>query len=147
MIKFDEFIELASRVNINDYYYSKHVITFAELKDMFKYTYFNFNDIKDSDYIIFERILTGGASGGSCWGDEPRYFTEKHQEPENLDRMFEIIAPNISFMQYKRLTREVDQAVANYSECEYYGNYNEYSIYAWNLNDLYKKVKELNAEK
>jgi hypothetical protein len=91
--------------------------------------------------------LTGGMSGGSCWGGEPRPLEnwEKEKEPEfeDLDLLLEHFAPNITFMKYKRLNQNIVEEGFRY-EPDYYGNSREYDIKKVSVNHLYDWLVENN---
>jgi hypothetical protein len=71
---------------------------------------------------------TGGMTGGSCWGGESDQPLSSEPEPEfsDLDKVFEEFCPNINFLQYKRLCRELIK-LTDGSQNEYYGNYYTYA--------------------
>jgi hypothetical protein len=73
----------------------------------------------------------GGVTGGSCWGTEhiPRN-AEPEPEFKDLDKILEQLCPDISFLQYKRLCREVIE-IGEDTRNDYYGNYRD---------EAYKKV-------
>jgi len=49
--------------------------------------------------------VTGGITGGSCWGGEADQPIESEKEPDfsELDLILEEFAPNITYLQYKKL--------------------------------------------
>jgi hypothetical protein len=81
---------------------------------------------------------TGGMSGGSCWGSEADQPVSAEPEPEfeDLDKVLELIKPDLTFLQYKALTRALIQT-DNHTESEYYGNYYENTYKFVNLKQLY----------
>ena len=84
-----------------------------------------------------------GAMGGSCWGGEPKdalIDPEPEPEFEDLDDLLLKIAPNISFLQYKKLCNSVKKE--HYRSHEYYGNYSDNMIKYILLEDLYDILKE-----
>lgn len=69
------------------------------------------------------RWVTGGVSGGSCWDDSnPTSYHSDEEEPdfEELDKVLEIFASGISFIQYKKLMKLT--STQDHTEYEYYGN-------------------------
>lgn len=85
----------------------------------------------------------GGMSGGNCWGGEPTYSSYAEDGPDDteLDGILELVAPRITFLQYKRLGDVYDRRdKTNY---EYYGNYTYYKIKSLNLRKLYSKLVEI----
>lgn len=79
---------------------------------------------------------TGGMTGGSCWGDDANQAVEAEPEPEfsDLDKVLEVLCPNISFLQYKKLCAEVVERDSDTNH-EYYGNY------------YYKGIKRVHLKK
>lgn len=97
----------------------------------------------EKDGKIREKWSTGGMSGGSCWGDEPEYFSCDEKEPEflYLDSIIEYYYPKVGFIQYKRLIQELVKYSSDREYC-YYGNYDDYSIKEVDLKKLYFKLQE-----
>lgn len=97
----------------------------------------------DGDSVKYEWI-TGGQSGGSCWGTDNYHSVPGDPEPMNtiLDAILETITPQISFMQYKKLQRlwVVDDKQDN----DYYGNYTVYAIKRMALRQLYDELNRMN---
>lgn len=91
--------------------------------------------------------LTGGMRGGNCWGGEPQRIEswELDNEPdfESLDEVLEHFAPQITFMEYKRLNQVVVEEDSRF-EPDYYGNSSEYTIKKVELKKLYKWLVEKN---
>ncbi len=78
---------------------------------------------------IYIEWVVGGQSGGHCGGgDLYRLGTEPEPDWVGLDEILERLAPNISFIQFRRLLNE--SLVENYTSDGYYGNYTDYS-YRW----------------
>jgi hypothetical protein len=102
--------------------------------------------IQEGKPALYNKYSTGGVSGGSCWdtGDEPTRYNHYTNEPEEfyqLDSLLEEIAPNISFLHYKKV-----KALVNYEEDtvnEYYGNSTDYKTDYIYLEDLYNILSEL----
>ena len=86
---------------------------------------------------------TGGASGGNCWGDEASYFSNSEDEPEfeELDKLLLLVAPSITFLQYKLISKLI--STEETTEYEYYGNYTEYKTKEIKINDLWNALKEM----
>lgn len=78
--------------------------------------------------VFYNRVETGGYSGGSCWNDEVSPYTtgESYISLHALDTALEIICPKISFIEYKQLDKMVTNSYE--TEYEYYGNRSEYVI-------------------
>lgn len=95
----------------------------------------------ESQYIGVE-WRTGGMSGGSCWDDgdsDPHYpLSSEAEDPFNeLDQILMLVAPSITFMQYKKLCADVVK-YENYTNNEYYGNFTEYSVKTVDLKELHE---------
>lgn len=136
----------------------KNKITTYKKKNNDKYSYrsdeFSIvkpNKIDLSNAYLYIHWYTGGISGGSCWNDgtvDNHYYRKSDdQEPEfdELDIILENICPNITYLQYKRLTNGL-MLTGNYSFDEYYGNSSEYSWKAINLQELCNRLTELVIE-
>lgn len=84
--------------------------------------------VHDSDETKFcINHIVGGVSGGSCWDDSnTREFTNDDPMPEvDISDLLSKICPNISFLQYNKLIKEVLET-KNYTNKEYYGNYDNH---------------------
>lgn len=92
------------------------------------------------DYYSVEWRV-GGLTGGSCWGDDANQPVDADPEPdmEYLDSFLEKIAPNITFLQYKKLLRET-VTYDTYSDNDYYGNYSNYSVKKITFDALYDSL-------
>lgn len=89
--------------------------------------------------VIYHRYDVGGYSGGNCWGDEPTPYVADPPEPWVVfDYVFEIIKPDISYLQF----RKVENSVKKFSDSqwEYYGNSTNYEIKYIPLSEVYKLV-------
>ena len=82
---------------------------------------------------------TGGQSGGSCWddGDTTHYAESGEPEPEfeSLDNILLEVAPQLSFLHYKKLSQVIK--VDDNRENDYYGNYTDYAIKTITIDDLW----------
>lgn len=96
----------------------------------------------EDDYL-YEEWITGGQSGGSCWGDDADRPVEPEPEPEfaDLDAILETICPNITFLQYKRIIASVVSRGGR-SAREYYGNYTDYGVKTVRLGALCEELRE-----
>ena len=126
-----------------------------EKKDKYSYRETNFvllsnKEKKELDldkHYLYIHWCTGGISGGSCWdtgeGADPHYAMDGEKEPEfdDLDTALLAIAPNISFLQYKKITTVINQD--SYTEPEYYGNCTYYAYKCVLLRNLFNKLVEL----
>lgn len=113
-----------------------------------------FEDFKDAVKSIVgttdisKEWLIGGIGGGSCWDDgssNPHYARQADEEPEDesLDLILEVLCPKISFLQYKKLTKENLFIETEKYYNEYYGNHSEYRIKTLNLEVLFNTLKEI----
>ena len=96
------------------------------------------------DCWIIKRWTIGGLSGGSCWGTE-RYAITADPEPEfiDLDEILAEVAPEISYLEYKKLLRKVDACDTTTTDHDYYGNHTDDAIKAINIKNLYDSLAEL----
>lgn len=116
----------------------------AEEKVDKTYGGYGWKQIAKRGYTLQLKWLIGGASGGSCWGDEPSPTNgEPEPEFEELDKVLEALAPNISFLKYRKLGRELF-VLNEHTETEYYGNYYEYATKSVSLEKLYNFLLEEN---
>ena len=85
-------------------------------------------DTIEKRYVLYHRQHTGGYSGGNCWNnDEARYYEEKYNDDfPILDIFLEKYAPNITYLQYKKVIALMKDN--NEREYEYYGNSTDYRI-------------------
>ena len=71
---------------------------------------------------------TGGISGGSCYGQDSHqsYSNDDYDDTfYYFDKILEIIWPNITYLNYKHLEKELVHKIS-WSENEYYGNSTNY---------------------
>jgi len=83
------------------------------------------NDIKEP--VVYMRWITGGMSGGSCWGDKPEHRgSEKEPKWKTLNLILQELKPNLTFLEFQ----EIDELVrsSEYENWGYYGNYTDYTI-------------------
>lgn len=102
-------------------------------------------NISLEDYLYVE-WASGGLSGGSCWDEgEPRHYARDpspEEELDDLDDILAVICPNLTFLQYKRLSSKVVKHDSR-TENEYYGNSTIYSYKHVKLQDLYGTLIEM----
>lgn len=103
------------------------------------------NALIDSGYIGFA-VRTGGNSGGSCWGGEASYEPESDVNLENeyLDKVLEVIAPDVTYLTYRKIEKNLIQKT-EYVKREYYGNDDRYYVELIVVKDLINMLKEKNA--
>ncbi len=94
--------------------------------------------------VIYTSYLSGGVTGGSCWGSDTRPFVTDDQdnEWEVLDITLSEIYPEISYLNYKKILKLVN--TESYRDSDYYGNYDEYKIKFILLSEFEKLIEKLN---
>lgn len=120
------------------------MITFEEFLEKIKAENINVTDTLYLSYkkevkgpLIYIEWITGGMSGGSCWGDEASPIeTESEPKFEALDKILTIVCPNISYLGYRKVESSLIQKGTSY-ESGYYGNNREYDNKYIILKDLY----------
>jgi len=67
------------------------------------------NQISYRHYDVYCTWSTGGVSGGNCWNDGDYYpnYGEPEPEFEDFNKIVEELFPNITYLQYKKLAREL----------------------------------------
>ena len=100
---------------------------------------FSSHPYKDAKEIKIS-FVTGGATGGSCWDDEPAepYSNEYcYEEQEDFKKdLKEKLLKQIDCT-LEQAEDAVDLAKESYdSDWEYYGNYTDYVIFLYSLEDL-----------
>ena len=92
---------------------------------------------RQSQNILEIEWVTGGESGGNCWGEDLARPVEGDEEPafDELNEALEYFASAITYLHYLDLTKlfELDSRTNN----EYYGNYYIYTIKKITLDNLY----------
>jgi hypothetical protein len=84
--------------------------------------------------------VSGGIGGGNCWNEGGHYGLSAEPEPEDetLAVILETFCPNLSYLQYRRLSQIDDLYIReSKTEREYYGNYTEYETRELNLEAVY----------
>lgn len=91
---------------------------------------------------ILEYWRIGGITGGNCWGDEANESVSADDEPDyaGLDELLLEIAPNTTFLQYKKMLSA--EQTYEYTEYEYYGNRYYYKVKYIRIKDLYDILKK-----
>lgn len=90
------------------------------------------------------RWVTGCATGGNCWDESESSYDNSYNQPEPefeiLDDKLSIIAPSLTFMQYKKLMTNV--VYSEKTDYEYYGNFTEYTTKQIILDDIWNFLVE-----
>lgn len=87
--------------------------------------------------------VTGGLTGGNCWGSEADQSVTAEDEPEfnQLDLFLETYYPKITFLQYKKLLPLIK--TKDFTVGEYYGNYTDYRISYVTFEDIIDVMADL----
>jgi len=112
-------------------------------------TYEEFEDLVNKLDVYLERTWRiGGMEGGDCWGNNADQPVSAEPEPEDdsLDQILEIVHPDCTFMEYRKLQREGLYSYSTDSCWEYYGNYTEYQKRQLNLSALYEGLKKFTSK-
>lgn len=98
------------------------------------------NNIKG--LVVYQRYEKGGYSGGSCWDDsDPQpYYNSFIPDFTILDLVLMEIAPNITYLQYKKIEQLIVHSEK--TEYEYYGNQTDFGMKFIILDDLINLLKE-----
>jgi len=89
--------------------------------------------------ILFCTYNTGGVQGGSCWkSSNPQAYTnlKPMDEFEEFYSVLEKFTPNISFLQVKKMEKELVKNVSN-TEREWYGNCEDFYIRYVDVKEMY----------
>lgn len=145
-MNYEEFLEkvyiIAEAADLGEEIYT------GDITDNYKYN----QSKKERDKIkqekntyLYKEWIIGGAEGGNCWGDEAQDYTntveEKDKEILLIDLILKEIAPTISYLEYKNISKHVQ--FQNRSQAEYYGNYTDYSCCYINCKDIFNTLAEI----
>lgn len=85
--------------------------------------------------------VTGGQTGGNCWGDSADQAVGSDPEPELelLDQFLEEICPTLTLRQYRELVSAVVTR-DSYTDYEYYGNYTTKGTKTVSYKALYREM-------
>lgn len=95
----------------------------------------------DLEAIFFERSwVSGGQTGGSCWGGE--HYSRSADAPEDITPdvakvLMAVGKENISFVVYMAKIQPLVKTTELSDTSDYYGNYTTYSRVYMNLKELY----------
>lgn len=96
--------------------------------------------------VLYTSFETGGVQGGG-WRDDStteRYTKSYDAEFHALDSALEMICPEITFLQYKKLLRSDIIKTTEFTENEYYGNSTDYSVKYVETEKLFNYLKDNN---
>lgn len=113
---------------------------FSRLEEVFnKYAYTSRRIDKNQATINVE-VITGGASGGSCYGGEAHSYhtgADISTTPcETLVNFIEELIPEITLKKYNEFVGSLKWNFTDYCYPEYYGNYTNYDIKYVTLSDI-----------
>jgi hypothetical protein len=96
-----------------------------------------------ADTSIEVEWVTGGVTGGGYWDGASTESRSAEPEPDfqGLDKLLEVFAPTITFLQYKALLREV-AVYSDRIDRDYYGNHTNYACRKVLLSRLYEWLVE-----
>lgn len=105
-------------------------------------------DITPECVIRGNEVYTGGMSGGSCYDNGDRSY---HSEPgdggspelESLDKILEVVCPDITFLKYKLLLSKAEITTETYGDSDYYGNTSNYAWKQVSIGKLYDALLEI----
>lgn len=103
-------------------------------------------EITREAWLVGEKVETGGAHGGSCWGDGARAYSVGSPQPveiKALDTILERINPNITLLKYRKLASQKIFDTHESTNNEYYGNYTNYIQKYVKVGDLFDALVEL----
>ena len=99
-------------------------------------------DEETYDPFISWDWITGGLTGGNCWGSSADTPVSSEDEPDckEFDQILEAICPTVTFIQYRQIEREC-MSTREYSQGEYYGNYYNKKQKVLDLKTLYNSLQ------
>ncbi len=96
------------------------------------------------ELVIYGRHEIGGVKGGGWRGNDREDYTL--EEPKDrmrvLELVLEVLKPNITLLQYKRVERLLQNNFD--TEREYYGNSTDWKIEYIILSELYNELETFN---
>jgi hypothetical protein len=85
-----------------------------------------------------------GGTYGNCWDSELGTIdAEPQPEFHEFDELMEKLCPTITFLQYKKISRECC-SIKTVGDGDYYGGYSSRSTHVCDLEKLYHTLKEMN---
>ena len=139
-MSYDDFLSAVKniKVNLDPYMY-------FNIDKLFIYE--GYDKKKERKPFIVQKWETGGVSGGSCWeSSDPQHYdlgdSEKPKGFVDLEAILQVVAPSITFLQYRLLEKIIK--TGEETHYEYYGNYTTYGYELILMEDLYKILAEFN---
>jgi len=115
-------------------------------KDGRRFCYFPSGESPNMEAGLHCRWVSGGSTGKSCWGGDARPVDpdrESEELEESLEKILTKICPNMTFLQYKRLCRDLIEYGESGDGGDYYGNYYDYGTKWLELQKLYDRLRTL----
>lgn len=85
---------------------------------------------------LYTKWEVGGASGGSCWGDEAESYVGDI-EPEPFTEFEDFLSENnVTLKDYQKIRNLMHHY--SWSDCGYYGNYSDYECRYYKLEEVFK---------
>lgn len=120
-----------------------HIHTIAkDEKSLLQAILYNPTSDISEDSLLVVAWRKGGMDGGDCWGGEAQPWSSGVEagEPVALDTLLEVVAPSISFLQYKKLLGMMKTDTVE--DREYYGNSTTYGYKAIAVKDVHRFLIE-----
>ena len=93
-------------------------------------------------YLYSEEWSLGG-EWGNCWGDHGAVTGEQAKEFVELDDFLEKVAPNITFLQYKKIRNHCVEQI-EWHVHDYYSSGTTDACWRCDMKELYNLLKEMN---
>ena len=105
--------------------------------------YFRHSITVDEDGKMRSNKWCTGGAYGNCWNDSMSPVSaENPVDFTALDKLLEEICPNITFLHYKKITKECVETESSY-EADYYGGGCHYANWVCDLRTLYSVLENL----
>lgn len=129
----------------NGYLYTKLEYTFNDFAKVFE----NFVNsqyslsCKIEDNILKFNFECSGASGGNCWGNSAEEYhinIDIDEIIKNMDNfMFNFLKVNLGNNSFRRVKHKLTTKHVS----EYYGNYSNFMVFEFDLQDVYNEFKSI----
>ena len=130
--------------------YDEFIKKIKEMEDVYIQKHFDEFDFigkkrsNGKDCLKIEWCI-GGQSGGSCYDTDDHVYhpIDPDTEPEfnDIDKILEVLAPDISFIQYKSIVRDVLKQNTK-KQNDYYGNHSNYAVKYILLEELFEALQK-----
>ena len=111
-------------------------------KNVYEGIFEHLNEFNEFDDTLTSSRWTTGGTWGDCWGNTGECFSDPQPEFEEFDKLIERIAPNITFVNYKKLYNEC-VTIETDDECDYYGGCCHKAYYKCDLHKLCDMMVEM----